>query len=91
MSGQEVVRMATDRPVIDERDPADAIQEMVDHVLRLAGTWTGWDGHPRPIDDRVYTPHKAIRRVADHLVDHLAQLERTSPGRCRCRTAGTAR
>jgi hypothetical protein len=23
----------------------------------------------------VYTPHKAIRRVADHLLDHLAELE----------------
>jgi hypothetical protein len=23
----------------------------------------------------VYTPHKAVRRVADHLVDHLAELE----------------
>jgi hypothetical protein len=23
----------------------------------------------------VYTPHKAIRRVADHLIDHLAELE----------------
>jgi hypothetical protein len=24
---------------------------------------------------RIYTPHKAIRRVADHLVDNLAELE----------------
>jgi hypothetical protein len=24
---------------------------------------------------RVFTPHKAIRRVADHLVDHFAELE----------------
>lgn len=23
----------------------------------------------------MYTPHKAVRRVADHLVDHLAELE----------------
>jgi hypothetical protein len=30
---------------------------------------------PRPAGDRVFTPHKAIRRVADHLVDHLAELE----------------
>ena len=48
---------------------------MVEHVLRLAATWTRWDGRPRPIDDRVYTPHKAIRRVADHMLDHIAQLE----------------
>ncbi|MEV0096688.1 hypothetical protein [Streptomyces sp. NPDC050738] len=48
---------------------------MVAHVLELAATWTHWDGRPRPVDDRVYTPHKAIRRVADHLVDHLAEVE----------------
>jgi hypothetical protein len=67
--------MTDERPVVDERDPADAIQEMVDQVLHLADTWTRWDGRPYPVDDRVYTPHKAIRRVADHMLDHLAQLE----------------
>ncbi|WP_307128903.1 hypothetical protein [Streptomyces sp. B1I3] len=48
---------------------------MVDHVLALAATWTAWDGCPVHTDGRDYTPHKAIRRVADHLVDHLAELE----------------
>jgi hypothetical protein len=57
------------------RELADGITGMVAHVLRLASTWTHWDGRPFPVDDRVYTPHKAIRRVADHLVDHLAELE----------------
>lgn len=55
--------------------PADAVTGMVDHVLALAETWTHWDGTPAHVDGRVYTPHKAIRRVADHLVDHLAELE----------------
>jgi hypothetical protein len=55
--------------------PAEAINTMVGHVLRLAATWTAWDGRPSHIDDRVYTPHKAIRRVADHLLDHLAEVE----------------
>jgi len=27
------------------------------------------------VDDRIYSPHKAIRRVTDHLVDHLAEME----------------
>ncbi len=67
--------MADERPEVDERDPADAVAQMVAHVLELAETWGGWDGRPVPIDDRVYTPHKAIRRTADHLLDHLAQLE----------------
>ncbi len=67
--------MADERPEIDDRDPADAVAQMVVHVLRLAETWGAWDGRPIPADDRVYTPHKAIRRVADHMIDHLAQLE----------------
>ena len=67
--------MADERPEVDGRDPADAVAQMVAHVLRLAETWGAWDGHPLPADDRVYTPHKAIRRVADHMIDHLAQLE----------------
>ncbi|MFE2106173.1 hypothetical protein ACFXAF_09915 [Kitasatospora sp. NPDC059463] len=48
---------------------------MVEHVLALAATWTGWDGRPATADGRTYTPHKAIRRVTDHLLDHLAELE----------------
>ncbi|MEV5934212.1 hypothetical protein AB0L56_16080 [Streptomyces sp. NPDC052079] len=55
--------------------PATAVTGMVDHVLALAGTWTHWNGEPVHVDGRVYTPHKAIRRVADHLIDHLAEME----------------
>ncbi|MEU3661592.1 hypothetical protein AB0E77_17820 [Streptomyces sp. NPDC032940] len=55
--------------------PADAVTGMVGHVLDVAATWTGWDGEPAHVDGRVYTPHKAVRRVADHLIDHLAELE----------------
>src|SRR3982750_2853616 len=58
-----------------QQPPAQAVTGMVGHVLALAETWTAWDGRPLAVDDRVYTPHKAIRRVADHLVDHLAELE----------------
>ncbi|MGX5186880.1 hypothetical protein ACWKT5_29980 [Streptomyces avermitilis] len=56
-------------------NPAATVVSMVDHVLGLAATWTAWDGKPAHVDDRVYTPHKAIRRVTDHLIDHLAELE----------------
>jgi hypothetical protein len=57
------------------RHPAGVVTAMVEHVLALAATWTAWDGVPRQADDRTYTPHKAIRRVADHLIDHLAEVE----------------
>ncbi|MFD7494581.1 hypothetical protein ACFV8T_19530 [Streptomyces sp. NPDC059832] len=62
-------------PATDGRDPAQLLTAMVDHVLALAATWTAWDGRPVPAGDRLYTPHKAIRRVADHMVDHLAEME----------------
>jgi hypothetical protein len=67
-------------PAVDSRHPADVVTDMVDHVLRVAETWPQWDGRPIevPVEGeppRIYTPHKAIRRVADHLVDHLAEFE----------------
>ena len=65
----------SDNPQTDDRHPAEVVTTMVQQVLGLAATWTAWDGVPRPVDDRVYTPHKAVRRVADHLVDHLAEIE----------------
>jgi hypothetical protein len=73
--------MADDVPIIDDRDPAHVVTAMVDHVLALAATWTAWDQRPRPVDDRVYTPHKAIRRVTDHLIDHLAEMEARLAGK----------
>jgi len=67
--------MSDVRPKIDDREPADAVAQMVEHVLALAETWSAWDHRPRASGPRVYTPHKAIRRTADHMIDHLAQLE----------------
>ncbi|MGW8062544.1 hypothetical protein ACVV2G_09760 [Streptomyces ziwulingensis] len=57
------------------RTSAGAVTGMVDHVLALAATWPGRDGRPVHADGRVHTPHKAIRRTADHVTDHLAELE----------------
>ncbi len=72
--------MTDPRPEVDDRHPADVVTGMVAHVLAVAETWPRWDGVPAetPVEGeppRLYTPHKAIRRVADHLVDHLAELE----------------
>ena len=72
--------MADAGPVVDTRLPADAVTAMVNHVLALAETWPNWDGKPIevPVEGeppRTYTPHKAVRRVTDHLLDHLAELE----------------
>jgi hypothetical protein len=73
--------MTDPAPAVDDRHPADVVTDMVNHVLELAATWPQWDGRPLEVSvdgeeaPRVYTPHKAVRRVADHLLDHLAELE----------------
>lgn len=59
---------------------------MVDHVLELATMWPRWDGNPFETlvegeSPRTYTPHKAVRRVADHLIDHLAEFGARLAGR----------
>ena len=65
----------SDEPGTDDRDPAEVIGHAVSHALRLARTWPAWTGEPIPAGDRIYTPHKAVRRLTDHLVDHLAEVE----------------
>jgi hypothetical protein len=58
-------------------NPGALVIAATDRVLALAATWLAWDGTPRVSEDgeRIYTPHKAIRRYADHLIDHLAEVE----------------
>jgi hypothetical protein len=58
-------------------DPGILVEHATARVLELARTWIGWDGAPRVSEDgdRIYTPHKVIRRYGDHLVDHLAEVE----------------
>ena len=73
-------------PQVDERHPADVVTTMIEHVLDLASTWPAWSGIPFVTKvegeaPRTYTPHKAIRRVADHLLDHLAEIEARIAGR----------
>jgi len=68
------------RPDVDDRDLAAIVPAAVAEVLDVAETWLGWDGRPVQAEGNAWTPHKALRRVADHLLDHLAEIE--------CRLAG---
>jgi len=65
----------TTSPPPQSANPAEVVAAGVARTLELAGTWLAWDGVPIPAEDRIYTPNKAIRRYADHLVDHLAEIE----------------
>jgi len=57
-------------------NPGTAVVVAVEESLAIAASWLHWDGTPRVSeDDRVFTPHKAVRRIGDHLVDHLAEME----------------
>lgn len=68
------------RPDVDDRDVASVIPDAVAEVLEVAETWLGWDGKPIYREGNAWTPHKALRRVGDHLLDHLTEIE--------CRLAG---
>ena len=67
-------------PVVDDRELAPLVPAAVADVLAIAETWLGWDGRPVYREGNAWTPLKALRRVADHLLDHLAEIE--------CRLAG---
>ena len=63
------------RPDIGDGDVTGLIPGAVREILDVAETWLGWDGAPVRREGNVWTPHKALRRVADHLLDHLAEIE----------------
>jgi hypothetical protein len=56
-------------------NPGSLVGPAVEYVLKIASTWYAWDGRPVATEENVWTPHKALRRVQDHLLDHLAEVE----------------
>ncbi|GAB6986154.1 hypothetical protein [Nocardioides pyridinolyticus] len=58
-------------------NPGAQVESAVEHCLAVASSWLAWDGRPVVSEggDRIYTPHKVVRRVGDHLVDHLPEVE----------------
>jgi hypothetical protein len=63
--------------LMNTSNPGILVEQAVERSLPLMNTWPQWDGRPiaSSEDGRIYTPHKAIRRIADHIVDHLAEIE----------------
>jgi hypothetical protein len=76
----EATTETDDAPTVDDRDPATLIPAAVDEILELALTWLAWDGAPVLSDGNAWTPLKALRRITDHLLDHLAEIEATLAG-----------
>jgi hypothetical protein len=76
----EATTETDDAPTVDDRDPATLIPAAVDEILELAATWLAWDGAPVLSDGNAWTPLKALRRITDHLLDHLAEIEATLAG-----------
>ena len=60
-------------------NPGQLVADSVEACLDIARTWHAWDGRPlaRTVDDKpdTWTPAKALRRITDHLIDHLHQVE----------------
>ena len=54
----------------------------IEDTLEVMDRWAGWNGTGTRGGGSVWTPHKSTRRIVDHLVDHIAQIE--------CRIAGVA-
>ncbi|MGH8879203.1 MAG: hypothetical protein ACRD0P_17985 [Stackebrandtia sp.] len=71
---------AVDRPVVDDTAVDQLVPAAVRYVPATAESWPAWDGNPVLSDGNAWTPHKCLRRVADHLIDHQAEIE--------CRLAG---
>ena len=60
-------------------NPGQMVADSVEACLDIARTWHAWDGRPlaRTVDGKpnTWTPAKALRRITDHLIDHLQQVE----------------
>jgi hypothetical protein len=80
LNRQDLAEDYAERPAVDDREPATLVPAAVAQILDVADSWLGWDGRPVYADGNAWTPHKALRRVGDHLLDHLTEIE--------CRLAG---
>ena len=71
----DYVRESPDR----SGNPGQLVVDGVEACLALARTWHAWDGGPiaRTVDGKpnTWVPYKALRRITDHLIDHLHQVE----------------
>jgi hypothetical protein len=63
-------------------NPDELVILSTEDALERAASWIGWNGRSTLSLGNAWTPHKALRRITDHLVDHITQIE--------CRVGGEA-
>jgi hypothetical protein len=60
--------------------PDEVVLQATENALALAASWIGWAGPAVMSLGNAWTPNKSLRRITDHLIDHITQIE--------CRAAG---
>jgi hypothetical protein len=60
--------------------PDEAVLEAIERALERAESWIGWSGSAVMSMGNAWTPHKALRRITDHLIDHLCQIDARAAG-----------
>jgi len=68
-------RRVVPRRYADRVEPDELVLEATEDALERAQTWIGWESGAAMSLGSAWTPHKALRRIADHLIDHLCQIE----------------
>jgi len=59
-----------------------------EEALAVAESWIGWSSAATMSLGSEWTPHKATRRIADHPIDHLCQIEGRIAGEARVPISG---
>jgi hypothetical protein len=72
---REIAVRSPGHPDLDE-----LVLQAAEDALAVAEGWIGWSAGASMSLGNAWTPHKALRRITDHLVDHLCQVEARSAG-----------
>src|SRR5437764_4107193 len=75
--GEEPARTRREVALADpiKPSPDERVLVATEDALARAQTWVGWNGAAAMSFGNAWTPHKALRRITDHLIDHLCQIE----------------
>ena len=64
----------------EQPEPDELVLQATEDALAVAESWIGWNSKATMSLGSAWTPHKAVRRISDHLIDHLCQLEARHTG-----------